>query len=62
MYVAQLHSRPLRSSRVCGGDGKHTVDVAFGLISSPEFRAFNHGYPKTANSGRQKARDSSIRG
>jgi hypothetical protein len=40
----------LRSTKVCiqrsEPDRKHTVDVAFGLISSPEFRMMSQGYPK----------------
>jgi hypothetical protein len=37
----------LRSSAVCGGDAKPTIDAAFGLVSSPEFMAMNKGYPQT---------------
>jgi hypothetical protein len=35
----------LRSSSVCGGDWKHTVDVALRLISSEELKSIGKAYP-----------------
>jgi hypothetical protein len=37
----------LRSSSVCGGDWKHSVEVALRLISSDELRRIGKAYPDT---------------
>ena len=50
IYIASGYL--LRSSRVCPHsttDAKHTIDVAFRLISTPEFRTMSRGYPKLTN-------------
>jgi ATP:corrinoid adenosyltransferase len=44
----------MRAAVVCDGDGKRTVDAAFGIISTPELRAVTKAYPATVNQWMQE--------